>query len=65
MPYKKNRGVFSLFEKSYPEKQKKNPISVYPGLRCENVCLSTKFDLRLKTKTKKILGQFQFQCKYM
>ena len=26
-------GVFSLFEKKYPEKQKKNPIFVYTVLR--------------------------------
>ena len=30
----------------------------------ENVCLRTKFDLRLKKKTKKCLGQFQlFLCR--
>ena len=32
MPYKVNR-VFSQFEKNYPEKRKKNPNFVYPGLR--------------------------------
>ena len=29
----KERGVLSVFEKSYEEKRKKNPILVYPGLR--------------------------------
>ena len=28
----KERGVLSVFEKSYEEKRKKNPILVYPGL---------------------------------
>ena len=26
-------GVFSLFEKSYPEKRGKSPVFEYPGLR--------------------------------
>ena len=50
-------GIFSIFEKVYPEKWKKNQILVYPGLRYahklillakvffENVSLSTKFEL--------------------
>ena len=60
--------VFSLFEKSYSERRKKNLTFVYPGLRyedkkekfaskfffSENVCLSTKFDLLLKKKKKKL-----------
>ena len=32
MSYKK-RGVLSVFEKSYEEKTKENPLLVYPGLR--------------------------------
>ena len=53
MSYKK-RGILSVFEKSYEEKEK-NPILVYPGLRythkklnfackiffSKNVCLNT------------------------
>ena len=33
MPYKKITAVFSLFNKSYPEKRKKTPIFVHRGLR--------------------------------
>ena len=61
-------GVFSDFEKSYPEKRKRIPFLciqdyvtssttnaiVFLG----NACLSTKFDLRLK-KTTNFLGHFQ------
>ena len=71
MPYKKT-GNFSLFKKSYPEKRKKlqflcivdyvmqtKKLNLHANFFLENVCLNTKFDLRLK-KTKKFLGQFQF-----
>ena len=35
MPYERSKelGVFSLFEKGYTEKRKKNPIVLCPGLR--------------------------------
>ena len=66
----KKRGVLSVFEKSYEEKRKKNPILVYPGLRythkklnfackiffSKNVCLNTKINLRLEKKHEKFLG---------
>ena len=68
MSYKK-REILSVFERSYEEKRKK-PILVHPGLRytpkklnfaCKiffkkSVCFSTKINLQLKTKHKKVFG---------
>ena len=65
MSYKK-RGVLSVFDKSYEEKKKNNPILVYPGLRYthkkkfQKCFLSTKINLRLKKKDKQIFeGNFK------
>ena len=80
MPNKKT-GVFSLVKKLSRETEK-TPIFVHRGLRCaykklkyackifflENVCLSTKFDLRLKNNEKIfgaisiLLGIFKKNC---
>ena len=58
MPYKKT-GVKKLSRDA-----EKTQIFVHRGLRYANkqfkFASSTKFDLRLKKKTKKLLGQFQF-----
>ena len=60
MPYKK-MGVLSVFEKKLSRETEKNPNFVYAGQRyahqklmncLENVCLRSKFNLRLKKKGK-------------
>ena len=71
MPYKKT-GVKKLSRDA-----EKTPIFVHRGLRyankkfkfaskyfLENVCLSTKFDLRLKKKRKNYWGNFNFTWKF-
>ena len=74
MPYKRNR-IFGVFEKIYPEKQKKKPIFVYPGLGYahKNLNLACKIFLENffpvqnsicgnKQKTKKFWGNFKNLC---
>ena len=69
-PYKRNRNFQRFWKKNFSEKKIKANFIVSRTTLCtqnnkfcmqkkisKNVCLRTKFDLRLKKKTKKFLGQ--------